>query len=60
MFSNIRQGAQIYLLNKVGQNGPLLKIGQVEQVSQLQPKYPTYTPGINIGLPNLNNIIFIK
>ncbi len=57
MFSNIRQGAQIYLLNKVGQNGPLLKIGQVEQVSQLQPKYPTYTPGINIGLPNLNEMV---
>lgn len=57
MFSNIRQGAPIYLLDKVGQNGPILKIGQVEQASQLQPKHPTYTPGINIGLPNLNEMV---
>lgn len=57
MFSNIRQGAPIYLLDKVGQNGPLLKIGQVEQVSQLLPKHQTYTPGINIGLQNLSEMV---
>lgn len=57
MFSNIRQGAPIYLLDKVGQNGPILKIGQVDQVSQLQPKHQTYTPGITIGLPNLNEMV---
>ena len=57
MFSNIRQGAQIYLLDKVGQNGPVLKIGQVEQVSQLQPKHQTYTPGISMGLPNLSEMV---
>lgn len=57
MFSNIRQGVPVYLLDKVGQNGPVLKIGQVEQVSQLQPKHQTYTPGINIGLPNLNEMV---
>lgn len=57
MFSNVRQGAPIYLLDKVGQNGPILKIGQVDQVSQLQPKHQTYTPGITIGLPNLNEMV---
>lgn len=57
MFSNIRQGVPIYLLDKVGQNGPILKIGQVEQVSQLQPKYQTFTPGVNIGLPNMNEMV---
>ena len=57
MFSNIRQGAPIYLLDKVGQNGPALKIGQVQQVSQLQPKYQTFTPGVNIGLPNMNEMV---
>ena len=57
MFSNIRQGVPVYLLDKVGQNGPVLKIGQVEQVSQLQPKHQTFTPGVNIGLPNLNEMV---
>lgn len=57
MFSNIRQGVPVYLLDKVGQNGPVLKIGQVEQVSQLQPKHQTYTPGVNIGLPNMNEMV---
>ena len=57
MFSNIRQGAPIYLLDKSGQNGPILKVGQIEQVSQLQPKYQTYTPGITVGLPNLKEMV---
>lgn len=57
MFSNVRQGVPIYLLDKIGQNGPILKVGQVEQVSQLQPKYQTFTPGVNIGLPNMNEMV---
>ena len=57
MFSNVRQGVPIYLLDKVGQNGPILKIGQVEQVSQPQPKYQTFTPGVNIGLPNMSEMV---
>jgi hypothetical protein len=57
MFSNIRQGSPIYLLDKLGQNGPVLKIGQVEQVSPLQPKHQTFTPGVTIGLPNMNEMV---
>lgn len=57
MFSNIRQGAPIYLLDKLGQNGPVLKIGQVEQVSPLQPKHQTFTPGVTIGLPNMSEMV---
>lgn len=57
MFSNIRQGVPIYLLDKVGQNGPVLKIGQVEQVSPLQPKHQTFTPGVTIGLPNMGEMV---
>lgn len=57
MFSNIRQGAIIYLLNKSGQDGPTLKIGQVDTVSQLQPKHQTFTPGVNVGLPNMNEMV---
>lgn len=43
MFSTLRQGAAIYILDK-GEN-PQLKIGQVESVSAPQPKVtiPSYT-----------------
>ena len=57
MFSNVRQGVPIYLLDKVGQNGPTLKVGNVEKISQPQPKNQTFTPGVNIGLPNMNDMV---
>lgn len=56
MFSNQRPGSQVFLLEKGGQI-PQLKIGQVEQISQPQPKYSTFTPGINVGIPNMNDLV---
>ena len=56
MFSTLRQGSQIFLLDKNGQS-PIMKIGQVEQVTPPQPKYTTYTPGVTIGLPNMNDMV---
>lgn len=58
MFSSLRAGTQVYLL-EVGGQGSVLKVrsGQVESVSPLQPKYNTYTPGITLGLPNANDTV---
>lgn len=42
MFNNLRQGNLFYILNK-GEK-PILKIGQVDSISNPVPKYPTYNP----------------
>lgn len=47
MFSSIRQGNLFYILLK-GEK-PVLKIAQVESVSNPAPKYPTYMPGQPFG-----------
>lgn len=47
MFSSIRQGNLFYILLK-GEK-PVLKIAQVESVSNPTAKYPTYTPGQPFG-----------
>lgn len=44
MFSALRQGAVIYILDK-GET-PSVKIGQVESVTQPRPKYGTFNPTI--------------
>jgi polyhydroxyalkanoate synthesis regulator phasin len=47
MFSALRQGAPIYILEK-GET-PSIKIGQVESVTQPRPKYATYNPTIGLS-----------
>lgn len=44
MFSALRQGALIYILEK-GEN-PNVKIGQVESVTQPRPKYNQFNPTV--------------
>lgn len=43
MFSGLRTNSIFYALDKT--DTPCLKIGQVESVSNPQPKFPTYQPG---------------
>lgn len=47
MFSALRQGAPLYILEK-GET-PNIKIGQVESVTQPRPKYATYNPTVGFG-----------
>lgn len=48
MFSAIRQGSPIYILEKG--DVPSLKIGQVISVGNPTPKYNTTTAGVGIGI----------
>lgn len=56
MFSALRQGAPLYILEK-GET-PTIKIGQVESVTQPRPKYATYNPSIGLG-GNMETIVDI-
>ena len=56
MFSALRQGAPIYILEK-GET-PSIKIGQVESVTQPRPRYATYNPAIGLG-GNMETIVDI-
>ena len=47
MFGNIKQGNIVYVLIK-GEK-PVVKIGQVESVTNPTPKYPTYNPSQPFG-----------
>lgn len=42
MFQGLRQNSIFYVLDKSGE--PTLKIGQVINVSNPQPKFPSYQP----------------
>lgn len=48
MFSQLRQGSLIYILDK--SEAPRLLTGQVTQASQPQPRYNTQNPATMIGL----------
>lgn len=56
MFSALRQGSPIYILEKGDK--PIIKIGQVESVTQPRPKYTTYNPSVNFGA-NMETIVDI-
>ena len=56
MFSALRQGAPLYILEK-GET-PNIKIGQVESVTQPRPKYATYNPALGIT-GNMETIVDI-
>lgn len=57
MFSALRQGAIIYILEK-GES-PNIKIGQVESVTQPRPKYNTFNPSVPFGA-NMETIVDIS
>lgn len=57
MFSSLRQGATLYILEK---SDPLtLKTGQVTFVGAQTPKYTTATPGVGIGM-NTEMVVDVK
>lgn len=56
MFSALRQGSPIYILEKGDK--PIIKIGQVESVTQPRPKYNTYNPSIGFA-GNMETIVDI-
>lgn len=57
MFSALRQGALLYILDK-GEK-PSIKIGQVESVTQPRPKYNTFNPSVPFGA-NMETIVDIS
>ena len=56
MFSALRQGTPFYILNK--EEKPTLTVGQVESVSPVRPKYPSYT-SVPMGL-NVETVVDIN
>lgn len=56
MFSALRQGAPLYILEK-GET-PNVKIGQIESVTQPRPKYATYNPAMGLGA-NMETLVDI-
>lgn len=56
MFSALRQGALVYILEK-GET-PSIKIGQVESVTQPRPKYNTFNPTAPFGA-NMETVVDI-
>jgi len=57
MFSTLRQGAVIYILDKSSE--PTLKTGYVESVSIPRPMYKTFNPAASFGT-NMQTIVDIS
>lgn len=57
MFSSLRQGSTVYILEKGDK--PELRIGQVVSVSNPVQKYTTATPGIGFGM-NSEMVVDVK
>lgn len=47
MFSTLRKGSTIYILDRTGD--PQVKTGYVDSVSLPRPMYPTYNPAVSLG-----------
>ena len=56
MFSALRQGSVLYILDKTGK--PTLKTGFVENVSAPRPMYKTYNPTVSFGM-NMQTVVDI-
>lgn len=56
MFSSLRPGATLYILDKSGE--PDVKIGYVENVTQPRPMYKTYNPAVSFGT-NMQTVVDI-
>ena len=57
MFSTLRKGSTIYILDRTGK--PEVKLGQIENVSMPRPMYPTYNPQASLGT-NMQTVVDIK
>ena len=56
MFSTLRKGAPIYILDK--SNEPTLTVGYIDNVSMPRPMYPTYNPAVSMGT-NMQTVVDI-
>lgn len=54
MFSTLRKGATVYILDKTSK--PEVKIGYVENVTMPRPMYPTYNPAVSLGT-NMQSVV---
>ena len=57
MFSTLRKGQSIYILDRTGK--PEVKLGYIENVSMPRPMYPTYNPQVSLGT-NMQTVVDIK
>ena len=54
MFSTLRKGATIYILDRSSQ--PEVKIGYIDNVTVPRPMYPTYNPAVSLGT-NMQTVV---
>lgn len=54
MFSALRQGSSIYILDKT--EDPIVKVGYVENVTSPRPMYKTYNPAVSFGT-NMQTVV---
>ena len=54
MFSTLRKGASIYILDKT--SDPTVKVGYIENVTMPRPMYPTYNPAVSLGT-NMSTVV---
>ncbi len=57
MFSTLRKGATIYILDRTAQ--PVLRTGYIENVTTPRPMYPTYNPTVSLGT-NMQTVVDIS
>lgn len=57
MFSALRQGATLYILDK--SKDPIIKLGIVENVSVPRPMYKTFNPAVSFGT-NMQTVVDIQ
>lgn len=56
MFSALRQGSVLYILDKTGE--PTIKTGYVDNVTAPRPMYKTYNPAVSFGT-NMQTVVDI-
>lgn len=54
MFSTLRKGATVYLLDKTSE--PTIKTGYIENVTLPRPMYPTFNPAVSFGT-NMQTVV---
>lgn len=54
MFSTLRKGATIYILDRTSE--PEVKVGYIDNVSLPRPMYPTFNPAVSLGT-NMQRVV---
>ena len=56
MFSTLRKGATIYILDRTSE--PEVKVGYIDNVTLPRPMYPTFNPAVSLGT-NMQRVVDI-